>query len=1173
MDILRRASRATNADGLMLSPGVMARLRAGASPIPAAYEPAASNTEVDLRPQTDLRAAISLATYRAETACMATLLALARLDAPAAARAHRTAAALATGLRAERSAGPVEPLLREYALSAPEGVALMCLAEALLRIPDAATRDDLIRDKIGRGDWQSHLGASASLFVNATSWGLMLTGKLTATNSEAGLGAALTRLIGRGGEPVIRAAVQLAMRVLGQSFVCGQTIEEALTRARTWEAKGFTYSYDMLGEAAATAADAARYYAAYEGAIHAIGAAARGADVRSRPGISIKLSALHPRYERAQYARVMGELVPRLLALTALAKHYDIGMNIDAEEASRLDISLDILAAICAAPALAGWHGIGFVIQAYGRRALRVVDHVIDLAGRSGHRLMVRLVKGAYWDSEIKRAQAAGLPDFPVFTRKVHTDVSYLACARRLLAAGEAVYPQFATHNAATVGAVLEMAGNGGDYEFQCLYGMGEPLYAQVVGPAKLGRRARIYAPVGPHSTLLAYLVRRLLENGANTSFVNQLADPLVSIEALLADPVAAAVATGGSPHPKIAAPADIFPGRLNAAGTDLNDEPSLAALLAGMKAETACGEPAGGEGVILNPADPTDIVGAITPTPVAQIGVMVTQAAQSGWPHLPAGARADVLRRAADLFEARTAKFITLLVREAGKTLPAAIGELREAVDFLRYYAADVAGWDGAQVPLGVVAAISPWNFPLAIFTGQVAAALAAGNAVVAKPAPETPLVAAAAVDMLWQAGVPRAALGLVIGGAAAGEALVADACIAGVLFTGSTAAARAINTSLAGRLRADGAPVVLVAETGGQNAMVVDSSALPEQAVADVLASAFDSAGQRCSALRVLIVQEEVADGFVQLLRGAMAELVVGPPAALASDIGPVISAAAAARLRAHVAALRDAGCAVHERVLPAGLGPNFVAPTVIEIDHVSRLGAEMFGPVLHVWRVPRSGLAAAVRAVNALGYGLTFGVHSRIDETIAAVCDVAVAGNMYVNRNMIGAVVGAQPFGGRAASGTGPKAGGPLTLHRLLAAGAPGLPVAVGGELPLPGPVGEENRYRLHPRGAVLCVAAHQGGLARQRAACEATGNRAIVAGTDWSIDEHFDIALYDGDAPGLMALQQRLAARVGAIVPILTPRADGTYAAEMLVHESCLCVNTAAAGGNASLMMVG
>jgi RHH-type proline utilization regulon transcriptional repressor/proline dehydrogenase/delta 1-pyrroline-5-carboxylate dehydrogenase len=1137
MKTAHAVNRASQSPSLTLSPETMARLRAGAGVIAGRPAPVDGRPlDQELRPQTGARAAITAATYRAEPDCVAPLLALARLDEPAARRARDTATALATRLRGQRRAGPVEPLLREYALSAPEGVALMCLAEALLRIPDAATRDDLIRDKIGQGDWRAHLGASPSLFVNATSWALMLTGKLTATASEEGLGAALTRLIGRGGEPVIRAAVQLAMRVLGQSFVAGQTIEEALARARAWEAKGFTYSYDMLGEAAATEADAQRYFASYEAAIHAIGAAARGADVTSRPGISIKLSALHPRYERAQYARVMAELAPRLLALTILARRYDIGMNIDAEEANRLDISLDLLEMLCAAPELAGWHGIGFVVQAYGRRALAVIDYAIALGQRTGHRLMIRLVKGAYWDSEIKRAQSLGLPDFPVFTRKVHTDVSYLACARRMLAAGEAIYPQFATHNALTLGTIHAMAGNRGGYEFQCLHGMGEPLYEHVVGKDNLDRPCRIYAPVGPHSTLLAYLVRRLLENGANTSFVNQLADPHVSMDELMADPVAAAAATGGAPHPKIAAPGAIFPGRQNAAGLDLADEQALADLAAALR------QAAGAAGAQVDEASAAQIEGAVA---AAASGV-------PGWAATPPAARADILRRAADLFEANRAGCIDLLVHEAGKTLPAAVGEVREAVDFLRFYAAGIAGWDASMRPLGVVAAISPWNFPLAIFTGQVAAALAAGNAVLAKPAPETPRIAGLAVRLLHAAGVPAAALALLPGGAETGAALVAAPHVAGVLFTGSTGAARAINASIARRVRADGAP---------------------EQAVADVIATAFDSAGQRCSALRVLIVQEEVADEFVALLKGAMAELTVGPPARLATDIGPVISARAAARLRAHVAAMREAGCAVHELALPAGLGELFVAPTVIEIDDVARLTSEMFGPVLHVWRVPRAGLAAAVRAVNALGYGLTFGVHSRIDETIAAVSDAAVAGNIYVNRNMIGAVVGAQPFGGRAASGTGPKAGGPLTLHRLLAAGAPALPCAVGESLLLPGPVGEENRYTLSPRGTVLCWAATDEALARQRAACAATGNAALPAGAPGADAAAFDLALYDGDEAGLIALQHQLAALPGPLIPVLTPQPDGAYASAMLVHESCVCVNTAAAGGNASLMTIG
>ena len=776
--------------------------------------------------------------------------------------------------------------MREYDLSSREGIALMCLAEALLRIPDLATRDALIRDKIGTGDWRAHLGHSPSLFVNAATWGLAVTGKLTGTANETGLGAALTRLIARGGAPLIRRGVDMAMRMMGEQFVTGQTIDEALTNARRLEARGFGYSFDMLGEAAVTAEDAMRYYADYKTAIHAIGRASAGRGIYTGPGISIKLSALHPRYAPQQRARVLEELLPRLQSLARLAQKYDIGLNIDAEEAERLDLSLDLLEALCLDRRLAGWNGIGFVVQAYQKRAPFVIDWIIDLAGRSGHRLMVRLVKGAYWDSEIKRAQVDGLEGFPVFTRKLHTDVSYLACARKLLAAPDAVFPQFATHNAYTLAAIHSMAGDRfelGQYEFQCLHGMGEALYEEVVGNNKLNRPCRIYAPVGTHETLLAYLVRRLLENGANSSFVNRLQNPAVSVSDLVADPVQQVEA--GLPHGRIALPRDLFaPARANSVGLDLSNEGHLAALAPKLvesagwdwRAAPSVGAAAPAQPV-RNPADRRDLVGHVVEATPAQVDTTLDAAAAAapGWWANPVEARAACLLRAADLLEERMPALLGLIVREAGKTLPNAIGEVREAVDFLRYYATQAARTLGGDdtAPLGVVACISPWNFPLAIFMGQVAAALAAGNAVVAKPAEETPLIAAQAVALLHEAGVPADVLQLLPGAGEVGARLVADARTGGVVFTGSTEVARLIQGTLALRSNADGSPVPLIAETGGLNAMIVDSSALAEQVVADVLVSAFDSAGQRCSALRVLCLQAEIADRVLTMLRGALA------------------------------------------------------------------------------------------------------------------------------------------------------------------------------------------------------------------------------------------------------------------------------------------------------------
>ena len=1132
-----------------------------------------------IQPQAESRARITAAYRRPEEECLPPLMAEAALSAPEANAARQLARRLVEALRAKGRPSGVEGLLQEYALSSQEGVALMCLAEALLRIPDTATRDALIRDKISKGDWRSHLGHSASLVVNAATWGLLVTGKLTATTSQSGIEAALTRLIARGGEPIIRRGVDLAMRMMGEQFVTGQTIAEALANSRGMEARGFRYSYDMLGEAAVTVADAARYYRDYEQAIGAIGEASAGRGVIEGPGISVKLSALHPRYSRLQRERVMTELLPRLRALTVLARQYDIGLNIDAEESERLELSLDLLEALCFDPALAGWNGIGFVVQAYQKRASFVLDHIIDLGRRSGHRLMLRLVKGAYWDSEIKRAQVDGLEDFPVFTRKAHTDVSYLACARILLDAPDAVFPQFATHNAHTLAAIHTMAGRDfkpGQYEFQCLHGMGEPLYEEVVGPDKLDRPCRIYAPVGTHETLLAYLVRRLLENGANTSFVNRVSDPGVPVEALIAHPVAhvAASAPIGAPHPMIALPRDLFaPERRNSAGIDLSDERRLAslgpALLASVDTEWRAGPGGGAAREIRNPADRRDVVGHVVDcTPeIVDAAFGRATAAASLWAATPPAERAACLLRAADLLEERTHPLLGLIVREAGKSLSDAIGEIREAVDFLRYYAVTVRkDFDNAtHRPLGPVVCISPWNFPLSIFTGQVAAALAAGNPVLAKPAEETPLIAAQAIAILHEAGVPDDAVQLLPGAGDVGAALVGDARTQGVVFTGSFAVARLIQRQLAERLSPTGEPVPLIAETGGQNALIVDSSALAEQVVADTLMSAFDSAGQRCSALRVLCLQDDVADRILAMLKGAMAELSVGNPDRLATDVGPVITEEARDGILAHVRAMRDAGRPVFALPLPEGCRHGvFVAPTLIELSSVSELTREIFGPVLHVARYRRDELDALIEAINATGYALTFGLHTRIDETIAHVTSRISAGNVYVNRNLIGAVVSVQPFGGNGLSGTGPKAGGPLYLRRLLASG-PG-DMKPERTLELPGPVGERNTYRLEPRGTVLCIASDAAALRRRTEAALATGNRVLTEAP--LATGRFDAVLFDGDANALRALNRELAARDGPIVPVFT----GTPL-HALVRERSISTNTAAAGGNATLMSIG
>ncbi len=895
--------------------------------------------------QTPLRSAITAAYRVAEPECVPPLLALATASAEEAKRIGKLARALVAKLRAKTRSSGVEGLIHEYSLSSQEGVALMCLAEALLRIPDAATRDALIRDKLAPGDWRAHVGMSPSLFVNAATWGLVLTGRLVTTTSEQGLSAALTRLIARSGEPIIRAGVDVAMRLMGEQFVTGRTIEEAIGNSREREARGFTFSYDMLGEAATTAQDAARNLDEYERAVHAIGRASHRRGIYEGPGISIKLSALHPRYQRIKRARVMNELLPRVKHLAALAKAHDIGFNIDAEEADRLDLSLDILEALSLDPDLKGWNGLGFVIQAYGKRCSAVIDWLIDLGRRSRRRLMIRLVKGAYWDSEIKRAQVEGLDGFPVFTRKVYTDVSYLACARKLLAAPDAVYPQFATHNAQTLVSVLVFAGPDfyrGQYEFQCLHGMGEPLYEEVVGRHKLDRPCRVYAPVGSHETLLAYLVRRLLENGANTSFVNRIADASVALDDLIADPVAVSgsIQPLGAPHDRIAAPRDLYaPDRVNSRGLDFSNEGRLDELAKGLQAsaDTAwrafppgATEDDPGEAV-LNPANLSDVVGFTRHARADEIAeaIAVGDRAAAAFAAIAPNERAAVLRRAADLLEGRNDLLVGLIVREAGKSYANAVAEVREAADFLRYYAHEAARTllPGSPTPLGLVVCISPWNFPLAIFTGQVAAALATGNAVIAKPAEETPLIASEAVRVLHEAGVPGAALQLMPGAGEVGAALVADPRVQGVVFTGSTPVARLIEKELAGRLTRRGAPLPLIAETGGLNAMVVDSSALAEQVVVDVMSSAFDSAGQRCSALRILCLQEDVADRMLTMLKGAMAELEVGDPRALAVDVGPVITAEAREAIVGHIAKMRGRGCELTQTPLGESAGARHV------------------------------------------------------------------------------------------------------------------------------------------------------------------------------------------------------------------------------------------------------
>lgn len=1010
-----------------------------------------------------LRAAVAAAYRMDEDECVAACLAAARVPADATDRVEILARRLVLAVReSEAGAGGIDAFLHQYELSSEEGIVLMCLAEALLRIPDADTRDDLIKDKIGGAHWERHLGASPSLFVNASTWALMLTGRLVSVDTGfdwRNPGDLLGRVIARGGEPVIRQALSQGMRILGRQFVMGRTIEEALERARDSEMRGYRYSYDMLGEAACTMADADRYFESYAAAIDKIGAAAEGDDPFDQPGISVKLSALHPRYEFAQHDRVMSELVPRLRSLAIMAKEHGIGFTVDAEEADRLETSLDVIAAVFRDPALAGWEGFGLAVQAYQKRALPLIDWLADLSASEGRRLFVRLVKGAYWDTEIKTAQELGLDGYPVFTRKTSTDVSYLACAQRLLDAPDAFYPAFATHNAHTVASIMTRAGNRQDFEFQRLHGMGEPLYEQVIG--ETGHPCRVYAPVGSHEDLLPYLVRRLLENGANSSFVNRIVDERQPISAIIADPFAATARLESAPHPRIPQPSTLFgASRRNSAGADLSDIAALRPLATAMAEsfqDPAKGGPiiggkleAGSASPVTSPANRRVVVGAVaqaTPEHVSR-GLARAVRAHPDWDRVPASGRAEILERAADLYETHHAELMALAVREAGKTVDDAVAEVREAVDFLRYYAvrarADFARPEMLPGPTGeineislhgrgVFACISPWNFPLAIFTGQIAAALAAGNAVIAKPAEQTPLIASRAVALMHEAGVPGDVLHLVPGpGVEIGGALTSDLRVAGVAFTGGTDTAQAINKVLASR---GGAIVPFIAETGGQNAMIVDSSALPEQVVRDAVDSAFRSAGQRCSALRVLFVQDDVADRIMNMLSGAMAELRVGDPSFLENDIGPVIDEAARDVLQAHVMRMESEARLVGKAALGEDVEHGvYFAPQAFEIEGIDVLEKEVFGPVLHIVRFKRDQLDAVIDSINGSGYGLTLGIHSRIDSTIAHIRNRARVGNVYVNRNQIGAVVGAQPFGGEGLSGTGPKAGGPRYLHRF-------------------------------------------------------------------------------------------------------------------------------------------
>jgi RHH-type proline utilization regulon transcriptional repressor/proline dehydrogenase/delta 1-pyrroline-5-carboxylate dehydrogenase len=984
------------------------------------------------------------------------LLGAARLSGDREARIDRTATRLIEAIRADDDRlGGVEDMLREFALSTKEGLALMVLAEALLRVPDARTADRFIEDKLGEGDFIHHETRSSAFLVNASAWALGMSARVIRPGETPD--GTIGRLVKRLGAPAVRAATRQAMRLMGSHFVLGETIEAALARAQSSAAP--RYSFDMLGEGARTAADAERYFNAYASAIEAIGASAGSRPLPDRPGISIKLSALHPRFEALSRQRVLTELVPRLIDLAQRAKSYDLNLTVDAEEADRLELSLEVIAASFADASLAGWDGFGLAIQAYQKRAGAAIDYVHELAAKLNRRMMVRLVKGAYWDSEIKRAQERGLSGYPVFTRKAMTDLNYIACAERLLKLRPRLFPQFATHNALTVATVIELAGDQGGFELQRLHGMGEALYAQLTADRPT-LACRTYAPVGSHRDLLAYLVRRLLENGANSSFVALAADDAVPVKTLLRRPAEIIGKADNARHPNIPLPIDLYrPQRQNSRGIEFGDRAGLQAMLDAVDAETApvnatslIGGKAGTEKPdtgkarqLFGPADPTTPVGSvIEPTADdANAAIAAARAAFSHWSRTPAASRAGHLDRAADLLEQRAARFIALLQREGGKTLDDAVSEVREAADFCRYYASLGRDLFGASEAMpgptgesnvlglrgrGVFVAISPWNFPLAIFTGQITAALMAGNTVVAKPAEQTPLIAFEMIALLHEAGVPASALHLVPGDGHIGAALVAHPDVAGVVFTGSTEVARSINRVLAAK---DGPIVPLIAETGGINAMIVDATALPEQVADDVLTSAFRSAGQRCSALRILFVQEEVADRMIEMISGAARELKIGDPSNPAVHIGPVIDAEAKQRLDAHIARMKR-----EARVHFAGHPPEgqYVAPHIFELASAGQLTEEVFGPILHVVRYAAGQFDDVLTSIERTGYGLTLGIHSRIDDVVDAVVEQLAAGNVYVNRNMIGAVVGVQPFGGSGLSGTGPKAGGPHYLARF-------------------------------------------------------------------------------------------------------------------------------------------
>jgi len=1146
-----------------------------------------------------LPVAITHGMRRGEINTLQQLVDLAALDLNQRERIVNEAAKLVSEIRASARPGLMEVFLAEYGLSTDEGIALMCLAEALLRVPDAPSIDALIEDKIRPSDWGQHMGHSASSLVNASTWALMLTGRILDDEGN-GVAGSLRAAVKRLGEPVIRTAVGRAMREMGRQFVLGESIEAALKRARSLEKKGYSYSYDMLGEAARTAADADTYFNAYREAIDAIGKAANAGESRFNPGISVKLSALHPRYELAQRDRVIKELVPRLQTLIALAAEKNIGLNIDAEESDRLALSLEVAEAALNHPTLTDWNGFGMVVQAYGQRAADVVDWLYDLSTRLDRKMTLRLVKGAYWDTEVKRAQVLGVDGFPVFTRKAASDVCFIAVSRKLLGMTDRIYPQFATHNAHTVAGVLAMANERhiplDAFEFQRLHGMGERLHDIVM--QRYGTRCRIYAPVGEHRDLLAYLVRRLLENGANSSFVNQIVDASVDPEDVVACPFSALDDIIQPYNPGLAPGPEIFlPTRRNARGLDLGDladldciegarrpflqrqfkaEPVLAIATTAKKASPQPRH---------NPADHADCVGEVRQATSAEVTAAI--GAAQPWDTSPRE-RAAILERAGELYERDFGEIIAIVTREAGKNLLDAVGEIREAVDFLYYYAAQAKREE--PIPRGRFVCISPWNFPLAIFTGQIAGALAAGNAVLAKPAEQSPLIAAKGIALLHEAGVPVSALQLLPGeGARVGRALTTDARVNGVAFTGGTDTARVIQNSMATHL-APGTP--LIAETGGLNAMIIDSTALHEQAVRDVLASAFQSAGQRCSALRCLYVQKDVYDDFLAMLTGAMDELRLGNPWSISTDVGPVIDATAMAEITTHIDQAREQGRVIKQISAPAD--GYFIGPTAIAVSGINDIEREIFGPVLHIASYQADELEAVIDQINARGYGLTFGLHTRIEDRVQHIVDRIHAGNIYVNRNQIGAIVASQPFGGEGLSGTGPKAGGPDYVPRF---GAPAMSEVMPNDwrdsanyktlqaqinacpsaampaesIDMPGPTGESNRLYHIPRPPLLCLGPGREAAQAQCEQVEALGGVAIAVNGVLSVEAvkeltGFSGVVWWGDSAKGAEIATALSARQGPIIPLITAVPDRAH----VQYERHVCVDITASGGNAQLL---